>query len=62
VKTLIGVMSTSQAAVVTAEHAEPAATVTRRPDDDERAEEAFEATILRLDGAAFEWLLRQLGE
>ncbi|HEV2456749.1 MAG TPA: hypothetical protein VGS80_00165 [Ktedonobacterales bacterium] len=61
-RTLIGVMSTSQAAVVTAEPAEPAATVTRRPDDDERAEEAFEATILRLDGAAFEWLLRQLGE
>jgi hypothetical protein len=61
VKSVNGGMTTPQTAVATVEHAEPAA-VTRHPEDDEHTEEAFEATIVRLDGAAFEWLLRQLGK
>ena len=60
-KTVIGGMSTPQATIATGEHVDPAATATHGPDD-EHADEAFEATILRLDGTAFEWLLRQLAE
>ncbi len=34
----------------------------QRQDDEERTEVAFEATILRLDGATVEWLFRRAGE
>ena len=34
----------------------------KRQDDEERTEIAFEATILRLDGATVEWLFRRAGE
>ena len=33
-----------------------------RREEEERSEESFEATIIRLDSDAFELLLRQVGE
>lgn len=51
-------------------HAAPLASVTEpaetpsdiRPGEEEHAEEAFEAAILRLDGLTLELLLRRAGE
>lgn len=34
----------------------------RRRDDEERSEEAIEASIVRLDGVTAEWLFRRAGE
>ncbi len=56
----------ASAAQVSEPNVEPRETIqrgwTQRQDDEERTEAAFEATILRLDGATVEWLFRRAGE
>ena len=47
--------------VGTAEQAEPASDA-RRGEEEERSDEAFEATILRLDSLTLELLFRKAGE